>query len=324
MGEARGSLVDPRGRFHAGVDVHAPEGTIVRAVANGKVSNPIAAAGFGSLTESVAIGPFTYVHLRVGRTRHDDAIGFDGVAVSADAAPLPGTVAGSHGWPFHLDRDETGVPVGVRLRRGTRVSIGDAIGTVNRFAHVHLNAGPTGHEFNPLLLPFAGFVDTVPPTIEPRGIMMLDAEGVPFAQHQGKRLIVRGRVHVIVDAYDRVDGNTRRRRLGVYRLGYQVLGADDHPVGGFENPATTLEFDRLPQDARAPRLVFAEGSGITVYGTRRTRFLYIVTNRLKHGQAEEDAWDTSALTPGPYTFRVIAADIAGNETKRDVPVLVQR
>ena len=69
MGEARGSLADARERFHAGIDVHANEGEIVRAVAGGKVERPLASQGFDTLSESLSVGPFTYVHVRVGRDR---------------------------------------------------------------------------------------------------------------------------------------------------------------------------------------------------------------------------------------------------------------
>jgi hypothetical protein len=304
MGEARGSLADARERFHAGIDVHANEGEIVRAVTSDKVSAPLAAQGFDTLSESLSVGPFTYVHVRVGRERN-------GAPLDQARAPL--------------SLDEGGSAVRVRVRRGTRFHMGDPIGTANRFNHVHLNVGTPGREVNPLLLPLVGFMDTVPPTIAPRGIILLNDAGLPIAK-TGKQLVVSGRVRIVVDAYDRVDGNVARRRLGVFRLGYQVLDADGTPAAGFETPQVTIDFTRLPQDGRAPTLVYAPGSGIPVYGTRRTRFLYIVTNTVRDEIAEEGAWDTTTLAPGRYTLRIYAADSAGNEAVkgRDLAVVVAR
>jgi hypothetical protein len=129
-----------------------------------------------------------------------------------------------------------------------------------------------------------------------------------------------------VDAYDRVNGNSPRRRLGVFRLGYQVLHGDGMPVTGFETPHIGIDFAQLPQDPRAPSLVFAPGSGIPVYGTRRTRFLYVVTNTVRDGVAEEGLWDTTTLEPGRYIVRILAEDSKGNRaiTGRDLAVVVAR
>ena len=125
---------------------------------------------------------------------------------------------------------------------------------------------------------------------------------------------MRGRTRIVVDAWDQVDGNEARRRLGLYRLAYQVLGGRQLAVPGFERPRTTVVFDRLPPDPRAAQLIYAEGTGITVYGNRRTRFLYVATTRVVDGEATEDFWDPATLLPGPYILRAIAADAAGNET----------
>ena len=213
----------------------------------------------------------------------------------------------------------------MRVRRGTRFELGDPIGTVNRFNHVHLNVGTSGREVNPLLLRLVGFVDTVPPTIAARGIILFDEAGLPITR-TGKALVISGRVRIVADAYDRVDGNVPRRRLGVFRLGYQVLRADGTPAPGFEAPHVTIDFTQLPQEASAASLVYAPGSGIPVYGTRRTRFLYTVTNTVRDGIAEEGWWDTTTVEPGRYTVRIYAADSAGNEAVagRDLAVTVKR
>jgi hypothetical protein len=115
-----------------------------------------------------------------------------------------------------------------------------------------------------------------------------------------------------------MDGNSRRRRLGIYRVGYRVLAPDGAVE---EQPGDTILLDRLP-DAAAAHLVFAEGSGITVYGTRRTRFRYIATNRVSGGTAVEDFWDTSRLLPDPHVVEVYVGDAAGNQTTTTVRVTV--
>jgi hypothetical protein len=311
MGEARGSMGDARERFHAGIDVWAPEGAVVRAVHSAKVDRPIAAAGFGSLVENVSIGPFTYIHLRVGRTRRDEVLSFDGTVLGTEAT------AGSTA--FTLLRDAGGSPDGIRLRRGTRIAIGDAVGTVNRFSHVHLNVGQSGREINPLSLPFAEWSDTVRPTIERRGVRFYDESWAPLDRVADGRVLLSGRVRIVVDAYDQMDGNSRRRRLGIYRAGYRVL-----TTGGVieEQPGDTILLDQLPEGTAAAHLVYAEGSGIPVYGARRTRFRYIVTNRVAGGEAAEAFWDTSRLPPGPHVVEVFVADAAGNATTTTVRVML--
>ena len=112
--------------------------------------------------------------------------------------------------------------------------------------------------------------------------------------------------------------------MGVYSLGYQVLQKDGRPVNGFEEPRTTIVFDRLPQTPGAGGLAYAQGSGITVYGNRATRFRYLVTNDVRDGEAAEGWWDATTLMPGDYRVRVVAKDFAGNAATREVPVRVTR
>ena len=64
------------------------------------------------------------------------------------------------------------------------------------------------------------------------------------------------------------------------------------------------------------------GSGIPFYARRPTRFRYIVTNRLEHGEATEGVWDTSRLPSGDYILRGWAADVSGNLVERDLPVTI--
>jgi hypothetical protein len=302
MGEARGD--ETHQRFHAGIDVRAEEGTIVHASRDGVVTSPIATADFGTLNESIRLGPITYVHIRAGRERRDQVFDDDRFA------------------PVY---DDIGTLAGMRVKRGARFSAGEAIGSVNRFYHVHVNVGWPGEEHNPLRFRFAQFEDTVAPTIAGGGVRLYDEAGQPLQRRVRGRVAVSGLVRVVVDAWDQSDGNARNRRLGVYDLGYQVLERNGASVRGFESVRHTISFDRLALDAEAPRLVYATGSGIPFYGQRRTRFLYIVTNSFKDGAAASGAWDTTSMTPGDYILRVWAADINGNTAvaNRDLPVTIE-
>ena len=300
LGEARGAESE---RLHAGLDVHAVEGTAVHTVRSGFVLDPIASTATGTLVESIRIGPLTYVHLRVGRERRDE--------------------------PFADDRfvhayDDEHQLAQTRVKRGSRFRAGEPIGTVNRFSHVHLNVGWPGEEINALNDGLVQFQDTVAPTIARGGIRVFGEDGQPFTGRVKRRLLINGRVRIVVDAWDQVNGNARRRRLGLYRLGYQVLNHDGTPVAGFESPLETIRFDRLAPERDAARLVYWSGSGIPEYGRRSTQFLYVVTNTLRGGVASEGVWDTSALPAGDYIVRVLAADSSGNEAiaNRDLAVTI--
>jgi sugar lactone lactonase YvrE len=300
-GEARG--IEGAERFHAGIDVRANEGTLVSAVRDGVVASAIAANGFGTLTESVRIGPLAYVHLRVGRYQSGE--------------PLPDD-------RFAPVYDTGHAVVAMRVKRGARFATGDVIGSVNNFNHVHLNVGWPGEELNPLAFRLVRFEDHRPPTIA--RVRLLDELGQPIPRRIRGRFFVRGAVQIVVDAWDTTDGNKPGRRLGVYELGYQVLERSGRPAPGFGEPRDTLRFDRIVADPAAVRTVYAPGSGIPFYGQRRTRFLYIVSNTFHDGVAAPGMWDTSTLAPGDYILRILAADINGNVAakNRDVPVTVAR
>ena len=301
LGEARGGAGSER--FHAGLDIHASDGTEVRAVRDGLITSPHAASDFGSLNESVRIGVVAYVHIRVGRLAGDEVLDDP---------------------RFVADYDETGKVTGIRVRRGAVFSTGDVIGSVNRFNHVHMNVGWPGEEYNPLRFPLLQFRDTTPPSIRRGGIRLFDESGHAITAKQKGRLLVSGRVHIVVDAWDQVDGNERRRRLGLYELGYQVLTKDGSPAPGFEEVRPSIRFDRLAPDEEAARTVYWSGSGIPFFVGRSTRFLYAVSNTFNGGIASRGAWDTTVLAPGDYIIRVIAADIRGNQatTNRDLAVTV--
>jgi DNA-binding beta-propeller fold protein YncE len=304
IGEARGNAGgEGRERFHAGIDIHAPYGANVFAIRDAKIDLPIAAGAFDLLNEFLSAGPVTYVHIRVARDRL-------GLPLRPDLMPLA--------------FDAAGLPSRVRVRRGSRIRAGDLIGTINRFQHVHLNVGPAGEEANPLLVGLPQFRDTIPPTIAPKGVEMVGINGDPIAARVHGRVPVCGLVNIVVEAWDRMDGNAQTRRLGAFRLGYQVLDSHEQPAPGFEQPRVTLEFDKLPSDADAPRTIYAPGSGIPFYGTRRTRFRYVVTTRVEDGRAVDTPWDSSTVPPGHYIVRVLVADAEGNEAiaGRDLPIVV--
>jgi hypothetical protein len=138
------------------------------------------------------------------------------------------------------------------------------------------------------------------------------------------RVVVQGKVQIVVDAWDRAEGNQPQRRLGLYELGYQVLNRDGSPAAGFETVRHTQRFDRLSHDPGVAALVYAPGSGIPFYRGGRTRFLYAVTNTLRKGRASKGFWDTTLLGSGDYIVRVRAADIRGNISleNRDLPVTI--
>lgn len=303
MGEVRGSFdsTDSRHHLHSGLDVFGAYGDVVRVVRSEKVTSPLANWGFGSLNEGFRVGVVSYIHMNVGRDK--DGKMFD------DPRFVP-------------VNDGTGKLVRVRVRRGARFKPGDALGTINKMWHVHMNIGPPGGEINPLSLSPVGFNDTIAPTIEKDGIQLFDSSGKRFTQKQGERLVVSGPVRIVVDAFDRTNMNPDRRRLGLYKLGYQLLKTDGTPAPGFDQPRISLLFNRLPADREATKIAYADESGITVYGSKSTRFLYEVTNTVRDGRAAQGVWDTSQLPKGDYVLRVIAADYSGNEAREGREVLV--
>jgi 5-hydroxyisourate hydrolase-like protein (transthyretin family) len=83
-----------------------------------------------------------------------------------------------------------------------------------------------------------------------------------------------------------------------------------------------LVFNRLPADRDATKIAYAERSGITVYGSATTRFLYNVTNTVRDGRAANGVLDTAQLPGGDYTLRIIAADYSGNEAHANRDLLL--
>jgi hypothetical protein len=175
------------------------------------------------------------------------------------------------------------------------------------------------------VLPFAEFKDTVPPTIEPAGIEVVNSDGAAFSERQNGCLLISGDVDIVVSAYDRVDGNIANHKLGLSRIGYQLLDRNGSPVGGFEQPLMNTQFNRLPWDGSSVFYAYAAGSGGSAYGTP-TKIRYIVTNRVRDGEAIDGLLRTSSLAPGDYIIKVIAEDYAGNRASgksTELPITVR-
>ena len=307
IGEVRGNYEgESRDHFHHGVDVQAAMGELVLAVANEKVSSPLPAWGASSINEGMRVATTSYIHMRVGRSLND--------------APLDNT-------RFTLVKDDKGQLAQVRIKRGTKFHIGDKMGTVNRMYHVHLNYNPDGDVVNPLSLSFIGFKDEIAPRIN--GIQILDQNGKALGKNKRDKILLIPRslseASIVVDAYDQADGNADRRRLGLYKVGYQILNASGTPLAGYEQPRVNLEFNRLPADDETVKIAYAGESGITVHGNATTRFLYNVTNIVRDGYAKSAFWQVKELPPGDYLIRIFAADYAGNQAMdgRDLAIRVE-
>jgi hypothetical protein len=280
-------------------------GQTVLAVADEKVESPLPDWDLDGLAEGLRIHDMTYIHMKVGRT--------------PTGAPLDPA-------RFQLVRDAAGHLAAVRVKRGTRFRVGDALGTVNRMAHVHLELGPPGGQINPMVLRFPGLTDHFAPRIS--AIQLFDAAGKRLSETRRGRLVVPaggGALSIVVDAWDQVDGDEARRRVGLYKLGFQVLRPDGSPAPGFEQPRIGIEFDRLPLDREAVKIAYAPASGDAVHSEQPTRFLYVVSNQVKGGEARTGGWNPSGLKPGDYVVRILAADYAGNQALagRDLPVTVR-
>jgi sugar lactone lactonase YvrE len=303
MGEVRGSYDgESRDHFHAGLDVQAPVGTPVHVIENAKVTDPLANWAYGSVSEGINLGTVNYIHMKVGRNAKNQP--FD--------------------QRFQLLKDQRGKPERVRVLRGTRFAVGDTVGTINQMAHVHIDYLQRGMLVNPMTLPFPGIVDTIDPQIN--SITLLDPQDKRIAQKKGKPVRVDralGAVNVVVDAFDQMDGNLARRRLGLYKLGYQIL-QDGKPMKGFEQPVITQTYNMLPRNREAVKVVYAPNSGITVYGSKATRFAYALNSTLENGEATPGLLKIADLQPGDYTLRIYAADFAGNTAKsgRDLEMTV--
>src|SRR5690606_2747322 len=195
--------------------------------------------------------------------------------------------------------------------------------SINNQAHVHLAVGPSGYERNAVRLGFANYADSVAPTID--DIALLDGSDQRLTERVDGRLRVLrdgGGLQLVVEAWDQVDHNLPRRRLGLYSLGYQILDAGGLPLPGYEQPRTNLVFNRMPPQRAAVKAAYAADSGITVHGSHRTRFRYVLTNTVRDGELATGLWQPEELPAGDYIIRITAQDYSGNTAieGRELPV----
>lgn len=293
LGEVRGTFQgESRHHLHGGFDVRGDVGQTVLAIAEGKISSPIAAWSLGGQAEGLAVDRLKYIHMRVGRTPRGEP--FD-----------------ARWQPLYA---EDGTLERIRVRRGTRIHVGDRLGSINSQAHVHLAVGNGGFETNAVALGFKDYADHFAPRIT--DVALLDDNDQPLAAGtDGVVMLARqGRgVQIVVEAWDQVDNNLPRRRLGPYQVGYQILDAAGQPLQGYEQPRWNIVFNRMPPQKQAVKVAYAPDSGITVHGSAVTRFRYLVTNTVRDGLMETGRWQPAALPPGEYIVRASARDYSGNE-----------
>jgi len=299
LGEIRGEIVDDNSyvRFHNGLDIAGAYGETARFLRDEKVLDPMSAENFNTSRELLRLPTLGYIHLRLGRDMNDRPFG-DG--------------------RFQYSTTPDGQVNDVRVPRGSQFKAGDAIGTLNSMNHVHLIAGRSGAEMNALdALILPNVSDAISPVIEK--VSLFDENWTAIeTERPAKRINLTGKTRIVVRAFDRMDGNPERRKLGVYKLGYQLLIANGTPIADIN---WSILFDRNPPP-EAVKTVYAKGSKSGPTG--ETIFNYIVTNRLNTGGFGEDFLDTGLLDNGSYTVRVFAADFFGNQTSKDIQIEVNR
>ncbi len=297
LGELRGEIKPGNDdiHFHNGLDIAGAYGETARFIRDEKVLKPVAAENFGTLRELLRMPTMGYIHIRLGR--------------NSSGVPF--------GDPrFVFSQDAVGKLVDIRVPRGATFRAGEPIGTLNPMNHVHLIAGRSGSEMNALdALIFPGISDSRLPTIEK--VTLTDENWHELETKSSKgRIQLAGKTRVIIRAYDRVDGNVDRRRLGIYQVGYQILRSDGSPLNDTQ---WTIKFDRMPTAAAVP-FVYAEGSKSGATG--ETIFNYIVTNRVDGDDYREGFLDAAALGPGDFILRVFVADYFGNVSSKDINISI--
>lgn len=298
LGEIRGEIkeIGDTARFHNGLDIVGGYGETARFIRDEKNLNPFAAQNFDTLRELLRMPTLGYIHIRLGRDKDDKT--FDDRR-------------------FLFSRDAEGKLNGVRVPRGARFKAGEAVGTLNPMNHVHLIAGRSGAEMNALdALILPGASDTRTPTIEKVSLFDENWREIE-TDADGARINLGGKIRVTARAYDQMDGNSDRRRLGVYKIGYQILQTG-MPL--FE-PKWTISFEKMP-DAEAVNFVYAPGSQSGATG--ETVFNYIATNEVDGDFYKENFLDLSGLENGYYVLRVFAADFFGNTASKDVRFEVRK
>lgn len=293
LGEVRGEIIEGKQTwFHNGLDIAGGYGEKTYFIRSEKVLKPMAAENLGNLRELLRLPTIGYIHLRLGRDKDDKSFG--------DSR-------------FQFDKDENGKFIDVRIPRGTKFEAGDAIGTLNSFNHVHLIAGKSGAEMNALdALILPNYKDSIAPTIE--RISIFDENWQPLFEtiKPNQRINLSGKLRLVVQAFDRMDGNPERRRLGVYKLGYQILKEDKTAL--FE-PKWTISFEKMPE-MDFVNLVYAKGSKSGY--TPETVFNYILTNEVNGEIGKENFLDLNNFERGNYILRVLVTDFMENVSTQDV------
>ena len=292
LGEIRGYVGEgTRAWFHNGLDIAGEFGETARFVRSEKVLRPAAAENFETSRELIRMPTLGYIHINLGRT-HDNQVFKDN--------------------RFQFSYDEGKRLRGLRVPRGTKFAAGDLLGTLNSQSHVHLIAGRSGAEMNALdalLLP--GISDFIAPTIQ--NVSLFDENWQPINETNGaeKRIKLTRKTRIVVRAFDQMS-ELRYRKLGIYKIGYQVLNENKAPLAEIN---WTISFARLPDEDAVP-LVYAPGSQSGY--SPRTVFNYIASNEVQNGVARESFFDAAQLNSGNYVLRVYAADFFGNKTFKDV------
>jgi hypothetical protein len=296
LGELRGEIKpgDDDFHFHNGLDIAGSYGETARFVRTEKVLSPLSSENFGTSRELIRLPTVGYIHIRLGRDASGKPFGDD---------------------RFLFERDPGGKLTDIRVPRGSYFKAGDPIGTLNSMNHVHLIAGRSGREMNAIdALAFPGISDSRPPTID--RVTIADQAWQPLSGEGSNSVTkVQGNFRVIMRAFDQVDGNSDRRRLGLYKAGFQILKADGSPV---TEEQWNIVFNRLPPGEAVP-FVYANGSRSGATG--ETIFNYIVTNHVAGDNFSEGFFDASTLPPGEYTVRALAADYFGNTVHSDVRIV---
>ncbi|CAN5649686.1 hypothetical protein BH24ACI2_BH24ACI2_03100 [soil metagenome] len=297
LGEIRGEIKDENSQawFHNGLDIVGGYGETARFIRTEKVLQPIAVQNFETLRELIRMPTLGYIHIRLGR--YKDGKLFD-----------------DNRFQFAIDGNEK--RTGLRVARGTKFKAGEAIGTLNALNHVHLIAGRSGAEMNALdALTFPNITDKAAPKIEK--VSLFDENWYEIETKKAReRIKLHGKTRIVVRAFDQMDDNADRRKLGVYQLGYQILKGETPIIDKRE----TISFARLP-DSEVVKIVYDKGSKSGATG--ETIFNYIVTNQVGGDTAREDFFDAIKLEKGNYVLRVFAADFFGNQTSQDIEITIE-
>ena len=297
LGEIRGEIKEGNSNihFHNGLDIAGGYGETARFIRTEKVLQPFAAQNFDTLRELIRMPTLGYIHIRLGRGEKDKPFDDDR-------------------FQFAVDDDEK--LKGLRVPRGAKFEAGEAVGTLNAMNHVHLIAGRSGAEMNALdALILPNIADTVAPKIEKVALFDENWNEIE-TEKTNERVKLNGKTRIVVRAFDRMNGNSERRKLSVFELGYQILRDETLVI----DKMPTISFARLP-DSDAVKYVYAKGSKSGATG--ETVFNYIVSNEVNGDFYREDFFDAGKLENGNYILRVFAADFFGNRTSQDVEISIE-